>query len=131
MKSQIDFLTPVISGIVVGITSMISTIIGKLGTQLQQATAGGQAQATAIVGIFGDTIPTYYFQLIVGFYVVQIIYILTILSNGIENGEDKLNEEYTLGQGMTRSCILYTVVSLVVILIFNIIATSVTGTPVS
>jgi hypothetical protein len=127
MKSQIAFLTPVISGIVIGITSMVSAIISKLGTQLQQTATGAQgaAQATTITALFGDTIPTFYFQLIVGFYVVQIIYIMTVLSNGIENGEDKLNEEYLLGGNLINSTRLYCATSLIIILIFNVIAASI------
>ena len=125
MQSQIAFLTPVISGIVIGITSMVSAIISKLGVQLAKATTGAQAtavQGAGITELFGDTIPTFYFQAIVGFYVVQIIYIMTVLSNGIENGEDKLNEEYLLGQNMIKSTRLYCITSFVIILIFNFIA---------
>ena len=128
MKSQIAFLTPVISGIVIGITSMVSAIISKLSSNIAQTTAnapGGAAQATTVAAMFGDTIPTFYFQLIVGFYVVQIVYIMTILANGIENGEDKLNEEYALGQNLISSARLYVLTSLVIILIFNFIAASI------
>ncbi|MBI4149903.1 hypothetical protein HY488_00705 [Candidatus Woesearchaeota archaeon] len=131
MKSQISFLTPVIAGIVIGITSMITTILGKLGVQIRNITAqsGGAAAggATGLVGLFGDGVPTYYFQIMVGLYVVQIVYILTILTNGIENGADKLNERYSLGVNMIKSTILYVLVSFGVILLFNIIAGSIIG----
>jgi hypothetical protein len=125
MKSQISFLTPVISGIVIGITSMITNIISRLGSQMRQI--GGEAGSTAVnmAQFFGDGLPTYYFQLVVGIYVVQIIFILTILSNGIENGEDTLNERYLLGVNLIRSTVLYIVVSLFVMVLFNIIATTI------
>lgn len=122
MKAQIAFMTPVISGIVIGITSMVSTIIGKLTKQLATQAEAAQGGAVQAAGIFGDTIPTYYFQLIVGFYVVQIIYIMTILANGIENGEDKLNERYLIGRNMLKSTRLYCVTGAIIILIFNFIA---------
>ncbi len=127
VKSQINFLTPAISGIVIGITSMVTTIIGKLGSGLkevssQAATAG---QQTSLIELFGDGIPTFYFQLIVGIYVVEIIYILTIMSNGIENGADSLNEQYLLGQNLIRTTILYTLIAGAVMIMFNIIATNV------
>ncbi len=126
MKSQISFLTPVISGIVIGITSMVSAIISRLGTRLAQTAAGAQGtQAASITTLFGDTIPTFYFQMIVGFYVVQIIYIMTVLSNGIENGEDKLNEEYLLGKNLISSVRLYCITSFIIILIFNVIAATI------
>jgi len=124
MNSQIKFLTPAIAGIVIGITSMVTTILGKLGAQLQDVT-GGQAtagQTVGLIAIFGEGIPAFHFQIIVGLYVVQITYILTILVNGIENGSDALNEKYTLGVNMIRSTLLYCFISLVVILMFNMIA---------
>lgn len=126
MRSQIKFLTPAIAGVVIGITSMITSILGKLSGQLQQVTSSvGGADAGAPSGIltlFGDGIPTYFFQLIVGIYVVQITFILTVIANGVENGSDKLNERYQLGNNLIRSTILYVFISGSVMLLFNIIA---------
>ncbi|MBI2541468.1 hypothetical protein HYV80_02055 [Candidatus Woesearchaeota archaeon] len=126
MHSQIKFLTPAIAGVVIGITSMITAILGKLSGQLQQVTesAGGAEAAapTGIISLFGDGIPTYYFQLIVGIYVVQITFILTVIANGVENGSDKLNERYQLGNNLIRSTLLYIFISGAVMLLFNIIA---------
>jgi hypothetical protein len=123
MKSQIKFMTPAISGIVIGITSMISTILGNLGSQMEKLSqAEGAGRVGGMAGLFGDGIPTYYFQLVVGLYVVQIVYVLTILGNGIENGADELNERYTLGQNMIKSTVLYCLVACIVMIIFNLIA---------
>ncbi len=133
IKSQINFLTPTISGIVIGITSMITTIIGKLGQQLEriQETAGAaQAGGTAggLVDLFGDGIPAYYFQIIVGIYVIQIIYILTVMSNGIENGSDTVSRDYLVGKNIIRSVGLYVLVSLIVMVLFNFIAANILQT---
>jgi hypothetical protein len=126
MKGQIRFLTPAIAGIVIGITSMITTILIKLSKQIALLTEQGTQAATAGVGgivtLFGNGVPAYYFQIIVGVYVVQITFVLTILSNGIENGSDKLQERYLLGKYMISATILFAIISLVVILLFNVIA---------
>ena len=126
MKSQIKFLTPAIAGVVIGITSMITAILGKLSTQLQttvQAAGGAEGGApTSILGIFGNGIPTYYFQIIVGIYVVQITFILTVIANGIENGSDKLNEKFQLGNNLIKSTLLYIFISASVMIAFNILA---------
>lgn len=122
MKSQIAFLTPAISGIVIGITSMITTILGALSGQVSKLGEQGAGQVSTIANLFGDSIPTYYFQIVVGVYVVQIIYILTIIANSIENGADKLGERYAVGQNVIRSTLLYCVISLIVMVIFNFIA---------
>lgn len=133
MKSQISFLAPAIAGVVIGITSMVTTIMGQLGTQMaglqQQPIAGGGVGDTGVslMGVFADGIPTFYFQIIVGLYVVQIIYVLTILVNGIENGSDQLMERYLLGANLVKSTILYSILAFLVIVIFNIVAAEVIG----
>jgi hypothetical protein len=130
MKSQISFMAPVIAGIVVGIASMIVGIISKLGEMLQRVNSGSSDYSLNVVNLsdlFQKTqaIPGYFFQIVVGLYVVQVVYVLTVLSNGIEFGADKLNEQHSLGKNLLRSSILYFVISLVVVLLFNLIAGSV------
>lgn len=128
MKSQISVMTPAIAGIVVGITSMITTIMGKLG---EKALTGEQMNVPGGFDpsdFFGGGIPTYFFQIVIGVYVVQIIYILTVLVNGIENGSDKLNERFLLGRNLIRGTIIYVGISLIITLLFNFIASTVLQT---
>ncbi|MBI3051770.1 hypothetical protein HYY74_04920 [Candidatus Woesearchaeota archaeon] len=129
MKQQIGMLAPAIAGIVVGITSMIVTILGRL-SDIQQAMktsgTGQKIPLEGLDGLFGQGIPTYYFQIVVGLYIVEIVYILTILANGIENGADRLAEKHSLGQNMIRSVVIYVVISLIVIVLFNSLASVIT-----
>ncbi|MBT4605025.1 hypothetical protein HOC01_05260 [archaeon] len=123
MKAQVAFLTPAIAGIVVGITSMISTVLTKLSSQLSQFSGDGASGGFGnMLTIFGIGIPTYHFQIIVGIYVVQLAYILTVLANGIENGSDKLGERFALGKALTRSTLLYCAIAGIVIILFNLFA---------
>jgi len=133
MNSQIKFMAPVIAGIVIGITSMVTTILGKLTVLMNTVSkgAGGSGGAEGLGGIgsltnmLGEGMPTYYFQIIVGLYVVQIIYILTVIVNSIENGADPLAERYNLGVNLIRGTILYVGLAFTVILVFNFIASSI------
>ncbi|MAG39255.1 hypothetical protein CMO90_04175 [Candidatus Woesearchaeota archaeon] len=128
MKSQISFLTPAISGIVIGITSMITAILGSLGERLGDLASQTEGVGGAgIMSMFGTGVPTFFFQAIVGLYVVQIVFILTILINGIQNGVDKLNERFLIGRNLIRASITYSIISFVVIMLFNIIAGSILG----
>lgn len=124
MKSQISVMTPAIAGIVIGITSMITNILGKLGPLIAQKGVTNELGGLQ-EDFFGLGIPTYYFQTIVGIYVVQITYLLTILTNGIENGSDKLNEDYLIGKNLIRSTIVYVLIAGTIILTFNYIGNSV------
>ncbi|MBI2112382.1 hypothetical protein HYT52_02500 [Candidatus Woesearchaeota archaeon] len=127
MKSQVKFLTPAIAGIVIGISSMISTILTKLSAQLN-CFAQNSSDASGfgnMLDIFGIGIPTFHFQIVVGIYIVQIVYILTILSSGIENGADKLGERFELGKNLVKSTLLYAALSAIVMVLFNVFATSI------
>lgn len=126
MKSQLSFIAPAIAGVVVGITSMVTTIIQKLGVSMEtlaEESAGPAGASMGVMGMFGDGIPTYFFQIVVGIYVVQIIYILTVLANGIENGSDSLNEQYLIGQNLIKGILLYIFIAFVVTILFNFVAT--------
>lgn len=134
MKSQIKVLTPAIAGIVIGITSMISTILTRLSAQLSEfASQGGVDSGGAgwseMLNIFGIGLPTFHFQILVGIYVVQITYILTILANGIENGPDKAGERYALGKNLINSTLLYCFICAVVIVLFSIFSLSILQNP--
>lgn len=123
MKNQIKFLAPVIAGIVIGITSMITFIIGRLGKSISSlGTTEVGSQVGTIAGMFGEGIPTYFFQIVVGVYVFEIIFILTILSSGIEYGADKLQERYSLGKNLIKSTVLYVFIAVFVTITFNMIA---------
>ena len=130
MKAQVKFLTPAIAGIVIGITSMISTILTKLSAQLTTFSSQGQQAGGGfgdLLTIFGIGIPTFHFQIVVGVYVVQLAYILTVLSNGIENGADKLGERYALGKNLINGTLLYCLIAAVVMILFNLFASRIIG----
>jgi len=133
MQSQIKFMAPVISGIVVGISSMIVGVISKLSAMLQQVNSGEMNvgfDVSQLVGLFSktDAIPGYWFQVIVGLYVIEIVYVLTVLANGIEYGVDKLNEENSSGKNIWKAVLIYLAIALIGILLFNKIAATVLTT---
>ncbi|MFP4403115.1 MAG: hypothetical protein ACLFPJ_02080 [Candidatus Woesearchaeota archaeon] len=126
MKSLNSFLAPIISAIVIGIASMITNVLGKISFAL--ATQGAEVEGMAgMDGFFGIGIPTYFFQISVGLYVVAVIYILTIILSGVENGSDKLKEEYLIGKNLVNGTLLYCMLALTCIVTFNLIANLVVG----
>ncbi len=131
MTSQISFLTPVIAGIVVGVGSMVVTIINLLGEQFKSigveegGFTGGIAAIANILRI-EDVIPGFQFQLIVGLYVVQLTIILTILSTYIERGVDKTTTRYRIGKNLLKATSLYILIALIGIIVFNLLANAVT-----
>ncbi len=127
MKQQVSILAPALAGIVVGITSMIIGILSSLSEQMANISAisADNTIPPDILNLFGEGIPTYYFQIIIGVYVVEVIYIMTLLINGVESGSDRLSERYLLGSNLIKSTIVYTIIALAIMVVFNAIAASI------
>ena len=92
-------------------------------TQQEELSLGG---VEALTGLFEipNIIPSYFLQLVVGLYVVEIVIILTFLANNIESG-NKISGEYKAGKNLYASGILYFFISLIVTLIFTLLATNI------
>ncbi|MAG52754.1 MAG: hypothetical protein CMH62_02210 [Nanoarchaeota archaeon] len=120
LRGQINFLTPIIAGIVVGIGNTITSVVVGLGPALSASGGGGEAAFGINTSILQDLfplskiIPPYFFQVIVGVYLVQITIIMTILASYIENGVDKLDQEYSLGKNLLKSVSFYILITFVV-----------------
>ena len=127
MRSQINFLLPTIAGIVIGITSMITTVLGQVRAQ-SEAFGGVQGAGVQLGDMFGIGVPTFYFQIIVGVYVVQVTLILAYLISGIENGVDPLSEDYVRGKSLILSSSLYVGIAFIIMILFNVIAGSIITT---
>jgi hypothetical protein len=130
MKSNMTFLAPLLSGIIIGLAGMITTILGVLSANLLSGNTGGADSLLGaggiqgILGIFDITqmIPTYWLQIIVGVYLVQIVFILTNTLVTVKDGRDELQTTAETANNLRRTIILYTIVALGAIIALNAIA---------
>jgi len=119
MKSNMNFLAPLLAGIVVGLGSMIVFILNKL--QSLAPTAGGEVAGignlSSILKIFDMTamIPPYFLQLSVGFYIIEIVFILTGTLITVDAGEDKLKKTNETGRNLMSAILLYLITSFIAI----------------
>ncbi|MEA3329157.1 MAG: hypothetical protein U9Q06_00245 [Nanoarchaeota archaeon] len=128
MKSNMVFLAPLLSGIVVGLAAMITFILNKLGG-LMEGEMGGDAGGFMSLGGFDslfnvvDMIPPYFLQIAVGIYIIQIIFILTNVLVTVDSGDDKLKKTYDIGRNLIKGATMYFVVALISILTLSVLAT--------
>jgi len=130
MKSNMTFLAPLLSGIVVGLAAMITSILSKLNlANLGEAGAAGIGNLSTILQIFDLTkmIPPYYLQIAIGIYLVQIIFILTSTLVTIDSGEDKLEKTNKIGKNLTRGILLYFITALLATLVLFVLTSVVLG----
>jgi len=119
MRSNMVFLAPLLSGIIVGLTSMIALILNKL-KDLSNLTGGGGAEVAGIgsigkiVDIFDITgiVPPYFVQISIGIYLIEIIFILTGTLVTVDSGKDELQEKYELSKNLKRGLTLYLITTL-------------------
>jgi len=132
MKSNMTFLAPLLSGIVIGLAAMITSILSRLNI----AKLGGQTTAIAgfgnlssILNIFDMTkmISPYTLQIIVGIYLIEVIFILTQALVVIDSGEDKLEETSKIGINLKKGIGLYVVTALIAVVALFLLTAIVLG----
>lgn len=110
MKSNMTFLAPLLAGIVVGLAAMITTILTKLklAETLGESTTS-LGNFSEIIKIFNvaEIIPPYFLQIIIGVYLIQMIFILSRTLVTINSGEDKLERTSKTGKNLQTGIILY------------------------
>jgi len=128
MKSNMTFLAPLLSGVVVGLASMITAILIKLDlSELSQGSVEGIGSLANLVGTNGifqvaKMIPPYFLQISIGVYLIQIIFILTGALVTIDSGEDKLEKTNKFGQNLMKGIVLYLVTAFISVLALFILS---------
>ncbi len=132
MKSNMTFLAPLLSGIVVGLAAMITSILQKLDiikTTGDTAALAGFGNLDAIIGLFQYTkmVSPYFLQIIIGIYIIEIIFILSGSLVVIDSGEDRLEKTSKTGINLKKGVSLYVVTALLAIICLFILSTIVLG----
>ena len=132
MRSNMTFLAPMLAGIVVGLSTMITLILNKLQTLTesnQEAEQLAGLDIGNIVNLFDVTqmIPPYFMQVIIGIYIIEIIFILTSALVTVDSGKDTLKEKYDLARNLRKGVFMYLAVSLVAIISLALLATIALG----
>jgi len=134
MRSNMVFLAPLLSGIIVGLTAMIALILNKL-KGLSDLTGGGASiegigSIGNIMGLFdiSSIVPPYFVQVSIGIYLIQIIFILTTTLVTVDSGKDSLQEKYELSRNLKRGLTLYLITTLLsTILLTGLAAVALSG----
>ncbi|MEM4215146.1 MAG: hypothetical protein QW484_02160 [Candidatus Pacearchaeota archaeon] len=130
MKSNMTFLAPLLAAIVVGLASMITIILGTLQLMIEsgelsaEQTIAGFGNVGMITSMFNvvKMIPPYWLQIIVGIYLIEIIFILTQTLVTIESGEDRLSEKYQISKMLMTGITLYVIAAFMAIIALGALA---------
>jgi hypothetical protein len=128
MSMQALLLAPMSAGIVVALTAMVIQLVQILKVavdkiQNQLSTYGPLGSMGN--GFFGSIlqvnkiIPIQNFQLVVGFYLVEVVAMISIFTSIINYGDDKLLRKYNLGKLLLYATLIYSGVLLLIYFAFT------------
>ena len=60
-----------------------------------------------------------YFALVVGIYIIELVFLITRFTNGIDEGDDKAEYMYTLGKIMPTAIIVLTITIIISQILFS------------
>ena len=96
---------------------MITAILAGLESLVGGAESGidGVGGFGNLLGIFDVTlmIPTYWLQIVIGIYLVQIVFILTSTLVIIKSGHDELQTTAEIGRNLKKTMFLYFLIALI------------------
>ena len=134
MKSNMTFLAPLLSGIVVGLALMITSILNKLDlANLAGADTATIGNFESVLSIFELTkmIPPYYLAIAIGIYLVEITFILTRTLVTIDSGDDRLETVNKTGANLKRGITLFFVISVLTTIALFVLSSVVLGNSLS
>jgi len=130
MKSNMTFLAPLLSGVVVGLAAMITAILNKLELDklagVETAALGNIENITRLFELT-KMIPPYFLQIAIGIYIIQVIFILTSTLVAVDSGEDKLEKTNKTGKNLMKGILLYVIVALVAVVGLSLLTSLVLG----
>jgi Flp pilus assembly protein TadB len=133
MKSNMNFLAPLLAGVVVGLSAMITSILNKLQVLSSSVTGAeslsGIGNINQILSLFqvDKMIPPYFTQLSIGIYIIQVTFILTTALVTVDSGKDPLREKNELAKNLKRGIFLYLGTALIATLALSLLSTVALG----
>ena len=132
MRMQASFLAPLVSALVVSLSVLITRVLINLTSQLDTLQASGDSGlgfGVGLASIFNaeSSIPPYVLQLMVGFYIIQVVFLLSYTLSGIIKGPGKIDFEWLFSKNILKSTLLYCGLTLVGTIIFSSLAFIVTA----
>jgi hypothetical protein len=111
LRATVTVFAPLIGGVTLSITKLISSILGGMSEKVPTETVtGSEVGMPSIATSFSvQNIRPEFFVLVIGIYIIELIFLLIRFTNGIDEGDDKATYMYTLGKTMPISIIVFSI----------------------
>ncbi len=115
LRTTATVFAPLIAGVTLGITKLIINVIEKMNlSSIHVSTSLFGLSKYAIINVDANQ-----FVLVVGIYIMQLVFLLTRFANGIDEGDDKIEFIYSLGKSLPVAMFLFGVVTIFSMAVFG------------
>jgi uncharacterized membrane protein len=127
MHFQIIFLSPIIAGIVVGMTSLITMVLYALSQKVAELTdifGTGEVTTTFMLGIFTMTkaTPLHVFQVMVGVYMIEVVILIAYTIANIERVGDPTYRDHMISKMILPAILIFTISTALITLLLGTLA---------
>jgi hypothetical protein len=116
MQIQALIFAPLAAGIVVGLMAIVIYIFAFFGQSmggveefLKSSGFGMSSSAFSFLVNMDKQIPFHYFQIIVGIYMIEIVFTISYFLGELNFGEDEVSRLFSLGKTMVVGIVIYSV----------------------
>ncbi len=132
LRMQASLITPVITGFVTSLSTFILNILKSIADQIGSIMSSlnigkefsAQGLMETLVGDFSKVMPFTILQVIIGIYLIEIIYVMSSLLSGIDYGFDESLKMRMAATNLMYGLITYFTVSIVSMAIFGSLSPS-------
>jgi hypothetical protein len=108
LRSTMTVFAPLIAGVTLAITALISRIIASLSGVIPQDMSGLPPTLSSVSSAFTlENVRPEYFILVIGIYLLELVVLLTRFTNGISEGDDTTMYMYSLGRTVPLAVIVF------------------------
>ncbi len=125
MKFQAQFLTSFIAGIIIALDILMFKILTELNQRVVSIQLPKDVSAASVGSLFkssffnvASVVPAEHMQLIVGFYMIEVTILLSLMVNGVMRGRDDVNKNYIIGYNLIAGTFVYIVALILGMMLF-------------
>ncbi|PNX54012.1 MAG: hypothetical protein BV458_01475 [Thermoplasmata archaeon M9B2D] len=111
LRTTIMVFAPLIAGVTLAITQLISTILTSFHSNAPSISSTGSPLSFSenAQSFMVENVRPEFFVLIIGIYLIELVFLLTRFINGLNEGDDKATFLYSLGKSMPMSIVVFSV----------------------
>ncbi len=138
MRVEVGLLSPIMAGIVVGMTALIGSVLTSLSSNISTiqasitASSGPTSGASSMIpfafslfNLSGGAIPLYVFQMVISIYIITLSLIIGYSISMIDNPNDSIDIRDKMASTLLIAIVLYALISVIVTFAFSAMGGSV------